>query len=297
MGFMHKATFGYKTLVGGKEAYSYYKIIKGALDEDTRTGALFKGAIKVSTAVAKKAIGMSIVSNPYFAYHKMGITVLANTMSAVETKNMTAEAFKNAVAAADSTSRVSLVLEGLEHRRVMLDWYWCVNIWVPMSTLELSMRNPAEAKLQAAMDDKTLETLKTDVAKELRTWRESWAELCGDSLELMFMVDAETRVAEAAFDRYKKKLTKLMESNSTVDRVAGHAAEQEALWTAYERLKNPSPDKHDQAVLDPVAFARTQRARTDRVAATFAKACDLVFNDVVKTPETFQRQYAAIFGL
>jgi hypothetical protein len=130
-------------------------------------------------------------------------------------------------------------------------------------------------------------TLDKHVEDNLYEWRASWSELCLDSLELLVMVNAEARVAEAAMARYNEKIKKMTEGKSSIGRIAGYAAEQDRQWQIYERMTEPSKaGRPEQAVKDPAAYARRQRDAVDAVASQLSQACDVVLSDAVNTPDS-----------
>lgn len=51
-----------------------------------------------------------------------------------------------------------------------------------------------------------------------------------DWLELLVMVNAGARVAEAAVARYNEKVKKITEGKSSIGRIAGYATEQDRQW-------------------------------------------------------------------
>ena len=50
----------YPKLKAGKKAFDYLKLVKGAIDENTRNGSLFKLGVKGTMDIASKVIGTSV---------------------------------------------------------------------------------------------------------------------------------------------------------------------------------------------------------------------------------------------
>ena len=294
MGVSTKAADAYQKYKTAKKAYDYYKLARGALDEDTRSGSLFKLGIKVTTDVAKRVLGTSITSHPYFTYHKVHFEALAQALDAVEMKDMATNAFNRAVSAADSTSSVTTVLQTFTHRRNALNVFWAMNLAEPINIRARSRTNPTAAAAEMKDVGFTPQTMDKFIEDNLYSWRASWSELCADGLELLLMVDAEARIAEAAMARYTAKVKKLTEGGSAFGRIAGFAAERDRQWAIYDRMTSrPTPGKPEQAVQDPALYARKQRDSADAMAGRLAQACDIVLSDAVNAPDTLLRKLDA----
>jgi hypothetical protein len=287
VGTSAKAAEAYKKFKKGKKAYDYYKLVNKALDEDTRSGALLKLGIKVSMDAAKHLLGRSLSSHPYFTYHKAHFEALAQALDAMSMKDMALDAFKRAVDAADSTADVANVLAKYRDRSNALLFWWHFNLAEPINIQNRYRTKPAGALAEMKDVGFTPATLDQHVEDKLYEWRASWSELCLDSLELLMMVNAEARVAEAAMARYNDKIKKMTEGKSNIGRIAGYAAEQDRQWQIYERMTEPSKaGRPEQAVKDPAAYARQQRDAVDVVASQLSQACDVVLSDAVNTPDS-----------
>lgn len=297
MGASIKAADAFKKFRKSYKVYSYYKLVKGALDEDTQSGSLFKLGIKVSMDVAKKLLGTSLKWHPYFTYHKAHFEALAQALNAVDMKNMAGDAWKRAVTAADSTSEVGAAIDKLDHRRNALLLWWHFNLSEPIKILNRYKTNSASALAEMKDVGFTPATLNDHVANNLYEWQASWSELCMDSLELFLMVDAEARIAEIAMARYSEKVKKMIEGKSSIGRVAGYAAEQERQWQIYDRMTETSkPHQPEEAVQNPASYARKQRDAVDAVAGSLSQACDVVLSDAVYNPDAMMVKIRAVLN-
>ena len=87
-----------------QKLYSYYRKITDVLDEHKRDGALLKLGVKISMDLAAKVLGTSLTTHPYYAYHKAQIDALADALNANRNSRDAVDAYKAAVAAANSTA-------------------------------------------------------------------------------------------------------------------------------------------------------------------------------------------------
>jgi hypothetical protein len=294
MAVTKKAAEAYALMRRSKNVYDYYKLVRQALDEDTRSGALLRGGIKVSMQVAKKTLGSTVTWHPYFTYHKAHLELLSRALDAANMKEMATNAFNSAVAAADSTSSVDTALGAFKHRQHALDWEWA---WTLKELINLQARYrvaPADAILEIRDIGLTADTLNSKIADTLYSWQARWAELCKDCLELYLMVDAEVRIAEAAMKRYTDKVTKLTSGASSIGRIAGYAAEQDRQWELYERMTTNSPQKSAQAATDPAGYAKRQLNAVDVLARRLCSSCDVVLGSAVNSPDTLLEKIHAI---
>lgn len=297
MGVTARAAESFRLLKNTKKAYDYYVLLKGALDEDTRSGSLLKLGVKATMEVAKKTVGSTLTWHPYYTYHKAHFEALSQALNAVDMKTMATESFNRAVAAADSTGRVRLSVEEFAHRRNSLGWYWSWNL-VELIALRNRHRTQPAAVLAEIKDvGLTPQSLETTIETSLYDWRAGWADLCVEVLGLYLMIDAEARIAEAAWARYQAKVKKLTEGSSSIGRIAGYAAEQDRLWQQYDRMKEGgAAGKAELAVSNPAAYAAAQRDIADLAARRYARACDIVLSDAVNTPNSLLQRIDEVMG-
>lgn len=275
-----RAADAYKTYKKGKKAYDYYKLVKATVDEDTRSGALFKLGIKFSMDVMGKVIGTSLTSHPYFTYHKAHIEVLVQALNATSMKDHAVEALSKAVSSADSAANLSSTLGGYRERLNALVWDWMWNLAEPVRMMGQYKTNPGSVAKDFADSGRTPDQMNAYLADYLDNHRARWAELCMDTLALLAMVDTEYRMADEAMNRYNAKMKKMQEGGN-LGKIAAYSTEQERQWQQYERMVNPSASKPSQSVEDPSGFARRQRDSVDAVASSYSTACDFVMSDDV----------------
>lgn len=297
MGVTSQAAEAYRRYKTGKKAYDYYKLAKGALDEDSRSGSLFKAGIKVTADVAKRVLGTSISSHPYFTYHKVHFEALAQALNASEMKDMATSAFNRAVGAADSTARVTATLQTFMHRRQALTLAWYLTLAETLNMRARYRANPTAGANEIKVHGMTPAILNTYIEDALYAWRATWSELASDATELYLMVDAETRIAEAAMARYNEKVKKLKEGKSAFGRIAGYAAERDRQFEYLDRATGATPGKLEQVVEDPARYARRQRDAADAMANRLARACDIAMSDAVETPDKMQQKLDAVMTM
>ena len=281
-----RAAEAYRGYKKGKKAYDYYKLVKATVDEDTRTGALFKLGIKFSVDVIGKIIGTSLTSHPYFTYHKVHIEVLVQALNASSMKDHAVEALSKAIASADSASDLVHTLGGYKDRKnaLLWDWQWSLDGSVRM--MSQYKTNPGSVAKDIADSGRTPEQMNAFLADYLDNHRARWAELCMDTLALLAMVDTEYRMADEAMNRYNAKMKK-MEEGGNLGKIAAYSTDQERQWQQYERMVHPSASKPSQSVEDPSGFARKQRDSVDTVASSYSTACDFVMSDEVLKPGAY----------
>jgi hypothetical protein len=286
-----KAKKAYGYMKNAKTAKAYFDLAKAALDEDTRSGALFKGGLKITMELAKRVLGTSLTSHPYYALHKTHFDVLEKALNASSAHEDAAAAIARAVGAADATAAVHNMLEGFVHRRnvLLLQWQW--NLLELLLIQAQSRGDATGARLKLKDVGMPLESLSSHLDAELFTWRASWSELVQDATELSLMVDAEARAAEEAMARYAQKMAKL-EKSGTLGSVAAGALRKDLMYQQLDRMR-PGADKGKplKALLDPAAYARSQSDAVDLLTLRLAHACDIALGDeVTRAPEYVMRR-------
>ena len=275
------ARSAYQLFKRGKKARDFYNTVKATIDEDTRSGTLFKLGIKYSTDVLGKLLGESLSSHPYFKFHKAHLEILAQALNISSIRKTALETFNKAVTAADSAESLAQSLRTYDERRQALlwDWHWSLEEFLRLSAQYAV--NPSGAAREIA-DMGTTPGQMTAVANaHLEEWRAGWAELCLDCLGLLGMVDMEYRMAEAAMTRYNEKL-KSLEQKGSLGKIASYSVQQDRYWEEFDRMENPTSGKSEDAIEDPSGFARKQRDAIDAYASTLADNCDVVMSDAVR---------------
>lgn len=276
----------YAAFKKGKKAYDYYKLVKSTLDEDTRSGALFKLGLKFSVDVIGKLIGTSLTSHPYFTYHKAHIELLVQALNATETKAHAIDALSKAISAADSANTLAQTLGTYTERKNALVWDWQWNLAEPVRMVSQYKTNPASVTKDIADSGQTPEQMNAYLADYLENHRARWAELCMDALQLLAMTDAEYRMADEAMTRYNQKMKKLADGGN-LGKIAAYSTEQDRQWQQYDRMVHPSSSKPSQSVEDPSGFARKRRDSVDAVASSLSSACDFVMSDEISKPSAY----------
>ncbi len=253
----------------------------------------FEVPIKLSLYIAGKLAGRNLTSHPYFAYHKFHIQALADALNTQANSKKAIEAFNNAVAAADASTDFNAILAKYKIRTEVFGLQYLTFVDVlrlleevksGMSTFE-SFREIGDAGLSAE------NLLASEV--DLEAWRANWAGLYMETLELLAMSEVEYGAADEAMTQFKKILMD-MQSGSNMSRIGSYATERDMYWQQYERMKHPSAQKPEQAIMDPSRYARTQRDKVDAVARALATMCDLVFSDNVRDRNAVEHEGAKL---
>jgi hypothetical protein len=281
-----KAKDAYGSYKKGKKAYDYYKLVIATVDEDTRSGALFKLGLKFSTDVIGKLLGTSITSNPYYAYHKVHIEMLVQALNVSTMQEKALDSLNRAISAADSTNSFARSLSTYQERKNALGWDWLWNLNTPVQWLTESRTNATATQKQMADAGWSVDRLGPYVNEALENHRARWAEMTMEALELLAMTDSEYRMADAAMTTYNQKMKKMSESGN-LGRIGAYGADQKRQWEEFDRAVNPSVAKPQQAVSDPAGFARKQRDSVDTVASSLSRMCDFVWSDDVLTPGAY----------
>jgi Asp-tRNA(Asn)/Glu-tRNA(Gln) amidotransferase A subunit family amidase len=265
----------------GKKARDYYRLVKGTVEENERSGSLFKLGIKFSVDVLGKLLGRSVSWHPYFTYHKAHMEMLAQALNVSSISDAAWEALNRAISAADSIAALAGSLDSYEDRKNALVWDWMWSLKEPIRLVETYKTNPAGVSREIADSGQTPEQMAAYVDDYLDNWRARWAELCVDCFTLLGMVDAEYRMAEAAMARYNQKMQALRAKGS-LGTIAAAATQEKRDWEQYDRMVNNPKGKSAQAVEDPAAYAKKQRDMVDQAADVLADTCDILMSDAVR---------------
>jgi hypothetical protein len=270
-----------------KKCYDYLSKVKDALDESKRDGTVFKLGIKVSLDLAKKWLGVSLTTHPYFTYHKVMLDALADALNAARNSREAVASYRRAVSAATSKA-VAAEFNRLEGRKVDLvaaHLQFRDRLGVAADIARgMYQGQAAEAKIQQyGGTDRISEAL-----ADLEAWRAMWAGLSFDSMSLVIMAGSELHVAEAAMQKVRSLLSKLMSGQHTVDVVAGYGATNAIEWEKYDQIVGEKAP--DQAAFDPVGFAQSTSDKAVAWAGALADMCDFVRSDQVYFPTKFNSQ-------
>jgi hypothetical protein len=304
MSATEKAKAAYRHYKTAKEHWDRYETVKeyydmamAALDEDTRSGALAKGGLKVSTAIAERLLGASLTSHPYFALHKAHFEVLATALDASSTHENARNALSLAVAAADRTARIKGILEGFMQRRNGLLFAWQWGLCGLLEMHEDYRRDPANAHAAVRSVGLTPDTLARQAEADLASWRSNWVLLVQEATQLSLMVGAEGRVAKQAIARYEEKMRKL-EQGTLLGAVAAGGLKQERQWEEYNRSKPGSTAMPVEALRDPGGYAEKRWREVDSAVRRLVHACDIALGDgPVHDPSRVLRRLLDALGM
>lgn len=259
----------------GKKARDYWKLVRGAVDEDTRRGSLMKLGIKVTIDIASKLLGSSLSSHPYFKFHKVHLDVLASALNATGTKELAEQAFHDAIKAADSTVELARMVETLEGQRKLAVAAFGMSLRGSLLTLREAASGNTTALKQTGLAQPQFEQITRDQMYEHRC---AWAGLSAEALQLALMVEADYRATETAMKRYDEKVRKLKTSGS-IGKIAGYRVEQDRMWAQYDAMTKPQTAKRSS--YDPLGAAAAARQSVTAIVEKITATTDLVFDDDV----------------
>ena len=268
-----------------QKVYSYVSKITDLVDETKRDGTILKRGIKVSTDIAKKLLGKSITTHPYFTYHKAHIEALADALNASRNSKAAVAAYRKAVSAASSMAVVKEFKE-LELRKVDLIVKHSVfssKIGVAFDIARGSMSTTFARKKIAEHGDINLRQAVAD----LDAWRANWAGLCFDFMQLQIMAGNELNTATQAMNKVKELMAKMISGNN-ISRVGGYAAINAIEWEKYDQIINQK--KPDQMAIDPVQYAQRTLDKAVAWGQGFTEFCDFVRSDEVIFQSYFNKQ-------
>jgi hypothetical protein len=241
--------------------------------------------LKGLTKLGEKIVGKGFSKHPYFAYHKTHLEALTGALTASDTHNNAMKALNQAIAAADSTNALAAQIKELNDRKQSLKLSYAIGIAPTQQFLRDASRDEGQAEDDLAGTGETIASVKAKGEVALEDWRANVCLLFSDSVDLLAMVDIEYRAASAAYARFTEKTKKLQQSNKSIDRVAGLAAEkkrqEEAVMRIYEQSKGgPAPE----AVIDPSLYAQRQRDKVEAVVDVLGKVCDVAMSSDPRFP-------------
>ena len=283
MGISQQAKDAYAKYKTYKKAKGYYDSVKKLIDEDTRGTEVVKLGLKGLTKLGEKIVGKGFSKHPYFAYHKAHLEALTSALTASDTHNNAMKALNQAIAAADSTEALAAQIKDLNDRKQSLKLDYAIGIAPTQQFLRDASRDEAQAEDDLAGTGDTIDSVKAKGEIALEAWRANVCLLFSDSVDLLAMVDIEYRAASAAYARFTEKTKKLQQSDESIDRVAGLAAEkkrqEEAVMRRYEK-GGSAPE----AVMDPSLYAKRQRDKVEAVVDVLGKICDAAMSSDPRYP-------------
>jgi hypothetical protein len=281
MSISRKAADAYSLYKKAKKAKDYSKLVKDAIDEDTRPGAVLKLGIKGMLDLAGKVLGTSLTSHPYFTYHKAHIEALALALNASSGHDKALVALNQAIRSADAAKLLTKTLADYHFRKnaLKLTYFQFLE-----GSLVLLRDSATDARAAKEMQDAghTPQSLKTYTDQGVYEWQARWCELWHDSVQLLAMGQVELRATEAAMSVFDAKM-KSLSSGGNLGKIAAYGVERDRQWQQYERMTKPGAGS-ERAVEDPVGYARDQVASIERVSDLMAECCDVAMSEQAYRP-------------
>jgi hypothetical protein len=278
MGITQKAATAYWLFRKGKKAYTYTKLVKQSIDEDTRPGALMKLGIRGALDIAGKAIGVSLTSHPYFQYHKVHLEALAQALNASSNLDDAEDALNNAIRSADSAASLTRILNEYQIRQDRLKLIYVMNIRGPL----LILSDIAAAEQIASLHE-TRESLQSDTDQNVYEWRAQCCDLFMDSLQLLAMSQVESNIADLAMQRFDQKMDALSHGGG-IGFLFAAQAKNNRVGQQVDRMLKPG-NGSALAVADPVGYARSQVDKIERMTVDLGDGCDAAMSDDAYNPE------------
>ncbi len=281
MGISKRAADAYTLFKKAKKIKTYGKLVLDSVDEDTRPGALMKLGIRGTLEIAGKALGVSLLSHPYFTFHKAHLEALALALNASATSDSAKEALNRAIRSADSTAALTKSLSDYRSRNkgLLLNYGLFVKGY-----LEL-LSNPKDPEMAKEIQESGLtpESMKTKTDQNIYEWLAMYCELFLDSVQLLTMAHVEYRTTQAAMQKFDQKM-KTLSSGGSIGKVFAYGAEQDRQWAEFDRATNPGTGSQ-KAVSDPVGFARDQVYTIQTISDQLGENCETAMGDEAYRPE------------
>jgi hypothetical protein len=281
MGVSIKAADAYSLLKKAKKIRTYGKLVKEAVNEETRPGAFMKLGIRGMLEIAGKVLGKSLTSHPYFTYHKIHLEVLAQALNASSNHDKALEALNRAIRSADAAATLTKVLTDYQFRKNGLKLTYFMSVDGSLVLLRDYGTNP-QAALEMKDAGHTPGSLKSVTDQNIYEWRALWSELFLDSVQLLAMAQVELRATEAAMQKFEEKM-KTLSSGGNIGKIAAYTIDQERQWQQFDRMTNASSG-NQKAVENPVGFSRDQVNAIEKVTDLFGEGCEIAMSDEAYRP-------------
>lgn len=282
MSISKKAADAFSLMKKAKKIQTYGKLVKEAVDENTRSGALMKLGIRGMLDIAGKAMGTSLTMHPYFTYHKVHLEALAQALNASSNHTRALDALNSAIRSADTAGSLAKALADYQFRKNGLKLTYSTFV---AGSLILLRDYKSDPKAASDMKDagQTPESLKLVTDQSLYEWRALWCELFLDSVQLLAMAQVELRGTEAAMERFEEKM-KALSSGGNIGKIAAYRVEQDRQWQQYDRMTKPGTGS-ESAVGNPVGYARDQVGGIEKVTDSLGECCEAAMSDDAYRPE------------
>ncbi|HEY3972572.1 MAG TPA: hypothetical protein VGM18_06180 [Candidatus Sulfotelmatobacter sp.] len=282
MGVTQKAADAYTLFKRTKKIYTYGKLVKQSIDEDTRTGALMKLGIRAMLDLAGKAIGTSLTSHPYFTYHKAHLEALAQALNASSNLDKAEAALNSAIRSADASASLRKALDDYEHRKNGLKFTYTVFISGSLLLLRDRATDPEAAK-DIRDAGQTPESLQATTGQNIYEWRANWCDLYLDSVGLLAMAEVELQATKAAMQKFDEKM-KALATGGSIGTVAYYSMQERRQWDEYDRATQ-SGGGSVQAVEDPSGYAQSQVDAIEEASNNLGNGCDAAMSDDAYKPD------------
>ena len=282
MNISKNAADAYSLFKKTKKIRTYGKLVKEAINEDTRPGAFMKLGIRGMLDITGKALGTSLTSHPYFKYHKVHLEALVQALNASSNFEKAQEALNRAIHSADAAERLTKYLCDYQSLKQILKWHYRVFI---ARELELLRDYKSIPQVESYLKDSrvTPEYLKSETDQQIYGWRARWCELFLDSVQLLAMAQVELRATEAAMQRFDEKM-KALSSGGGIGKIFSYRVQQNRQWEQLDRMTTPGTGS-EEAVENPVGFARDQVNDIEKVTDLLGEACEIAMSDDAYSPD------------
>jgi len=281
MGVSKSAAEAYSLFKKVKKIHTYGKLVKESVDEDTRPGALMILSIRGMLEIAGRALGTSLTSHPYFAFHKAHLEALAQALNASVNQDKAREALNRAIRSADAAAVLAKALADYQFRKNGLKVLYTFLISGSLVLLRDRGKDPKAAR-EMKEAGQTPESLQAVTDQEIYEWRALCCELFLNSVQLLAMAQVEFRATDAAMKKFAEKM-KTLSSGGSMGKIAAYGLDQERQWQQFDRMTEPGTGSA-KAVEDPVGYAQDQVNAIELVSDKLGEICEAAMSDDAYNP-------------
>ncbi len=280
MGMTSKALDAYKIIMKVKKIRDYGKLVKAAVDDNTRSGALLKLGIKSLIDIAGKVIGTSLTTHPYYTIHKAHLEALAQALNASSNFDSAEAALNRAIRSADASASLAKALGEYEFRKNGLKLVYMMLI---AGSLKLLADTSPNADKQLRDANQTRESLRAKIDQDIYEWRASFCDVYVDCVQLLAMAEVELQTTRAAMKRFDEKI-KALKSGGVIGRIFAHQADENRQWQEFDRLTQQSAGDA-KAVEDPSGYVQDQIDDIEKISDALAQGCEAAMSEDAYRPE------------
>jgi hypothetical protein len=287
MGVSQNAAYAWSVFKNAKKVRTYGKLVIESVDEDTRSGGLMKLGVRGMMEIAGKALGTSLTSHPYFAFHKVHLEALAQALNASSNLDSAREALGNAIRSADAAAALTAALSDYRTRNNGLKVVYSFQIAGALRTLQDRGGDP---HLKETVETHGPVQVQTD--RNIYEWQALWSELFMESVELLAMAQVELRAAEAAMKSFDEKM-KALSSGGGMGALGAAQMKKDREWEWYGRASKPGGGS-EKAVLNPVGYAQDQVNAIQAVSDVLGENCETAMSDDAYRPDAIQHRLSSL---